>query len=261
MSLKILLSIAVLVVLLETGALQMALGDNSQVSISSPTTVDATGHAISSFHVGQQIGIQSVLTNHEVHDQRFAYVVEAIDKNHVLDYFGVFSASMQNNQSLTATQVWMPEKPGIYTVQVFAWDSLASAALLSDVTEKQITVQPSEDLSSTPTNSILRSSASMTWFEYTPICCGGTPWENKYPSPEFSLPEFIKINDYFNSFGIEVIKSMQTHADCTYCTETNGQPLGYSYYLLVPSSDDNRMLNHGFKEVDTIPSDVSTAGM
>ncbi|MDE1728950.1 MAG: hypothetical protein KGH81_07235, partial [Thaumarchaeota archaeon] len=253
MSPKILLSIPFFVVLLAVGALQLAHGDNNQVSISSPTMVDATGHAISRFQVGQEIGIQSMLTNHEAHDQRFAYVVEAIDKNHVLDYFEGFSASMLNNQSFTATQVWTPKEAGNYTVQVFAWDSLASAALLSDVMGKQITVQAPED-TSVPTTTIQKSSASTIWFEYTPLCCDGSPWENKYPSPEFSLPEFIKIKDYFNGFGITVIKSMQTHANCVYCTEINGKPLDYSYYLLVPSSDENKMLNLGFEKVDAIPS-------
>ncbi|MDC8453391.1 MAG: hypothetical protein LV477_10860 [Candidatus Nitrosotalea sp.] len=262
MSTKILLSIPIFVVLLAVGASQLAHGDssgqiqdNSQISISSPMMVDATGHAISSFQVGQQIGIQSMLTNHEAHDQRFAYVVEAMDKNHVLDYFEGFSASMLNNQSFTATQVWTPREAGNYTVQVFVWDNLASAALLSDVMEKQITVQAPED-ASVPTT-IQKSSESEIWFEYTPVCCNGTSWE-KYPSP---LPEFLKIKDYFNSFGITVIKSMQTHANCDYCTEINGKPLDYSYYLLVPSSDENKMLNLGFKKVDAIPSDVSTAGM
>lgn len=259
MSKKILLSVPIFVVLLAVGALHLAHGDNSQVSVSSPTMVDATGHAISSFQVGQQIGIQSVLTNHEAHDQRFAYIVEAIDKNHVLDYFEGFSASMLNNQSLTATQIWMPKEAGDYTIQVFVWDSLASAAPLSDVMEKQITVQAPEDASVQTT--ILKSSESTIWFEYTPVCCSGSPWENKYPAPEVSLPEFIKIKDYFNGFGITVIKSMQTHANCDYCTEINGKPLGYSYYLLVPSSDENKMLNLGLEKVDAIPSDVSTAGM
>ena len=260
MSPKILLSIPVFGVLLAVGALQLAHGDNSQVSISSPTMVDGTGHTISNFQVGQQIGIQSMLTNHEAHDQRFAYVVEAINKNHVLDYFEGFSASMLSNQSLTATQVWTPTEAGNYTVQVSVWDSLASAALLSDVMEKQITVQAPED-ASVSTTTIQKSSTSTIWFEYTPVCCDGVPWENKYPSPESSLPEFIKIKDYFNGVGITVIKSMQTHANCVYCTEINGKPLDYSYYLLVPSSDENKMHDLGFAKVDTVPSDVSTAGM
>ncbi|HEX5358663.1 MAG TPA: hypothetical protein VFW99_01970 [Candidatus Nitrosotalea sp.] len=266
MSQKVLLSVPIFVVLLAVGALQLAHGDssgqipdNSQVSISSPTMVDATGHAISSFQAGQQIGIQSVLTNREAHDQRFAYVVTVIDKNHVLDYFEGFSASMLNNQSLTATQVWMPQEAGNYTVQVFVWDNLASAALLSDVMEKQISVQAPQDASAPTT--IQKSSASTIWFKYTPVCCNGTSWGNKYHSPEVSLPEFLKIKDYFNSFGITVIKSMQTHANCDYCTEINGKPLDYSYYLLVPSSDENKMLNLGFEKVDAIPADVSTAGM
>lgn len=235
--------------------------ENDQISVSGLTMVDTTGHSISNFHVGQQIGVQSVLTNLEAHDQRVAYVVEAINENHVLDYFEGSSASIQNNQSLTAVQNWIPKEAGNYTVDVFVWDSLADAALLSNTMGEKITVQASGDAPIPPTSSTQNSSASTIWFKYTPICCNGTSWENKYPSPEVSLPEFMKIKDYFNSFGITVIKSMQTHANCDYCTEINGKPLDYSYYFLVPSSDENKMLNLGFEKVDAIPSDVSTAGM
>lgn len=274
MSSKILLFIPVFGVLVVIGASQLAQGDstgqipdNSQISISDPIMVDTTGHAISSFQVGQQIGVQSMLTNHEAHDQRFTYVVDIINKNHVLDYFEGFSASMLSNQSFTVAQIWTPKEAGTYTVMAYVLDSLASAALLSDLAEKKITVQASSDATVLPATSILKSSASTTWFEYIRLCCNGTAWENKYPAPYDLHPEFIKIKDYFNGYGITVIKSMQTHESCgqgtpdhpVYCTHYDGKPL-YSYYLLVNSSDENKMLGLGFKKVDAIPPDVSTAG-
>lgn len=112
----------------------------SDISISSPTMVDTTGHGISSFSVGQEIGIQSVLANHGTDNQKFSYIVQVMDQDGVNDFFGATSASMLGNQSFTATQVWIPKATGTYTVQVFVWDSLASAIPLTDVLQKQITV-------------------------------------------------------------------------------------------------------------------------
>lgn len=103
--------------------------------------VDTSGHALSSFITGQEIGVQSVLSNHGTTDQKFAYLVQVIDSSGGVDYFQAFSASMLGNQSFNATQVWIPKDPGTYTVQVFVWDSLASAVPLTNVVEKQVTVE------------------------------------------------------------------------------------------------------------------------
>ncbi|MGI0086507.1 MAG: hypothetical protein ACREBI_00900 [Nitrosotalea sp.] len=130
----------VLGLLLSVGALQLAHAD-SNVTISDPTMVDTTGHTLSSFVTGQEIGVQSVLTNHGTTDQKFAYLVQVMDSSGGVDYFQAFSASMLGNQSFNATQVWIPKDPGTYTVQVFVWDSLASAVPLTNVVEKQITVE------------------------------------------------------------------------------------------------------------------------
>lgn len=103
--------------------------------------VDSTGHTISSYQTGQEIGVQSILTNHGTTNQKFAYMVQVTGNNGETDYFQAFSASMLGNQSFNATQVWIPKAPGTYTVQVFVWDGLASAVPLTNVVEKQLTVQ------------------------------------------------------------------------------------------------------------------------
>lgn len=122
------------------GTLQLAHATYSDISISEPTMVDTSGHPLSSYNVGQEIGVQSILTNHGTTNQKFAYLVQVVNNNGVSDYFQAFSASMLGNQSFTATQVWIPKDPGTYTVQVFVWDGLASAVPLTDVVQKQITV-------------------------------------------------------------------------------------------------------------------------
>ncbi|MDE1726322.1 MAG: hypothetical protein KGH89_03555 [Thaumarchaeota archaeon] len=102
--------------------------------------VDTTGHALSSFTVGQEIGVQSVLTNHGTTNQNYAYMVQVMDGSGGTDYFQAQSASLEGNQSFTVVQTWIPTSPGTYTVQVFVWDGLASAIPLTNVVEKQVTV-------------------------------------------------------------------------------------------------------------------------
>jgi len=129
----------VLGLLLSVGALQLAHADSS-ITISDPTMVDTTGHALSSFITGQEIGVQSVLTNHGTTNQNYAYMVQVTDGSGGTDYFQAQSASLEGNQSFTVVQTWIPTNPGTYTVQVFVWNSLASAVPLTNVIEKQITV-------------------------------------------------------------------------------------------------------------------------
>jgi hypothetical protein len=102
--------------------------------------VDSSGQKISDFHVGTQIGVESILTNHGKSEQKFSYVVQVLDSNGGTDFLQAFSASMLANQSFTASQFWIPQSTGQYTIQVFVWNSLSSAIPLTDVLNTQIIV-------------------------------------------------------------------------------------------------------------------------
>lgn len=136
---KILVSILCIIVSL--GALQYSHA-TSGISITSPVMVDTMGKPINDFHVGQQIGVESTLTNNGNSEQKFAYMVQVLDSNGASEHFESFSASMLSQQSFTASQVWIPKNPGQYTIQVFVWDSLSSGIPLTDVLQKQITINP-----------------------------------------------------------------------------------------------------------------------
>ena len=123
------------------GAIHFAHASYSNITISDPAMVDSTGQTLSSYKVGQEIGVQSMLTNHGVSNQNYAYMVQVVDSSGVTDYFEASSASLLGNQTFTVVQAWTPKDPGTYTVQVFVWNSLASAVPLTNVVEKQITVQ------------------------------------------------------------------------------------------------------------------------
>ena len=119
-----------------------ALAALSDITLTAPKMVNITGHEITRFQVGQQIGIESTLTNHASSDQKFTYLVQVMNKDGVTEYLEGFSASMISNQSFTASQVWIPKELGQYTIQVYVWDSLKSGIPLTHVLQTQISVNP-----------------------------------------------------------------------------------------------------------------------
>ncbi|HYL65921.1 MAG TPA: hypothetical protein VEU72_02070 [Nitrosopumilaceae archaeon] len=119
-----------------------ALGAFGDITLTTPKMVNTTGHELTSFQVGQQIGVESTLTNHASSEQKFTYLVQVIDKYGAAEYLEGFSASMMSNQSFTTSQTWIPKEPGQYTIQVFVWDSLKSGIPLTNILQTQITVNP-----------------------------------------------------------------------------------------------------------------------
>ncbi|MBI3640469.1 MAG: hypothetical protein HY223_09190 [Thaumarchaeota archaeon] len=114
-----------------------AFGD---ITLTAPKMVNTTGQELTSFQVGQQIGIESTLTNHATSEQKFTYLIQVMNKDSATEYLEGFSASMVSNQSFTASQVWIPKEQGQYTIQVYVWDSLTSGIPLTHVLQTQIAV-------------------------------------------------------------------------------------------------------------------------
>lgn len=99
------------------------------------------------------------------------------------------------------------------------------------------------------------------WFKYTPICCDENSWDKAYENTanaaNATYPESLKIKNYFQDQGITIIQSMTNDFNCTYCPAMiYGKPYWYSYYFLVPASDENNTLSLGFTKVDTLPSNL-----
>ncbi len=117
-------------------------GESSDVTLTPPKLVTITGQELTSFSVGQQIGVESSLTNHASFEKKFTYMVEVSNKAGAVEYLEGFSASMVSNQTFTASQVWIPKQAGQYTIQIFVWNSLTSAVPLTNALETQITVNP-----------------------------------------------------------------------------------------------------------------------
>jgi len=127
-------------VIIFLGVAQSALAMTSDIKITPPSMVNSSGQTLSAFHVDQQIGVESTLTNNGNSDQKFTYLVQVMDSTGKTDFLEGTSASMLPNQSYTVSQVWIPNHTGQYTIEVFVWNSLSSAVPLTDVLHTKITV-------------------------------------------------------------------------------------------------------------------------
>jgi hypothetical protein len=127
-------------VLALVGFSQSAMAMEGNISMTTPIMVDTSGQKVSSFHAGQQIGIESTLTNNGQSEQKFAYMVQVLGSNGETQYFESTSAAMLPSQAFTTSQVWIPKSTGQYTVEVFVWSSLSSPIPLTNVSQIPITV-------------------------------------------------------------------------------------------------------------------------
>ncbi|MBI3640679.1 MAG: hypothetical protein HY223_10305 [Thaumarchaeota archaeon] len=104
------------------------------------------------------------------------------------------------------------------------------------------------------------------WFEYTPLQCQQTPWDehwNKLESARnmtsvmYRGPELGVIKMYFKDQGIVIIDAKYTPAMQTSSEprKTCGEPINYyAFYFLVSESDANKMSSLGYKKLDVMPS-------
>lgn len=109
-------------------------------TITQPKMVDYDGHDLNKIQVGQQVGVSTVLTNHNFDEKKFTYIVQVLNSKGQTEFLEGLSASMVSGQSFTAVQTWIPHEPGKYTVQVFVWSSLASPIPITNPIDSTITV-------------------------------------------------------------------------------------------------------------------------
>ena len=111
------------------------------ISLTSPKMVSLTGYELTSLHVGQQIGVESIITNYATSQKKFTYMVQVLNNKGQVEYFEGLSASILPNQSFTVSQSWIPKESGQYTVQTFVWDSLLFPIPMTKVVQTQIIVE------------------------------------------------------------------------------------------------------------------------
>ena len=90
--------------------------------------------------VNQQVQITAKITNTQDEIQDFVYIVQVKDENDVVVKLGWISGSLTSYQSFSPSLSWTPKETGVYTAEIFVWDSLLyQGALTNFVTLEIIT--------------------------------------------------------------------------------------------------------------------------
>jgi hypothetical protein len=105
-----------------------------------PELVDSSGKTLSEISVGDQVLIQSEVSNVQTKKQPFAYIVQVKDSQGVTVSLSWVTSVLPANESLKVARSWLPSQPGNYTIEVFVWEALTDPAPLSPIRTKDIRV-------------------------------------------------------------------------------------------------------------------------
>jgi hypothetical protein len=100
------------------------INDERLVNLSGSTLGD---HII----VNQQIQITAKITNVQEEIQDFVYIVQIKDENDIVVKLGWISGSMTKHQSFSPSLSWTPKQSGVYTAEIFVWESLVNQDALT----------------------------------------------------------------------------------------------------------------------------------
>ncbi|MEM2759577.1 MAG: hypothetical protein QXU32_08305 [Nitrososphaerales archaeon] len=105
-----------------------------------PTLVNSFGQIISQALTGEQLLIQSEVTNTQNKKQPFAYIVQVKDADGITVSLSWVTSELPPNETLKVAQSWLPSRPGSYSIEIFVWESLTNPTALSPTRAKNVDV-------------------------------------------------------------------------------------------------------------------------
>lgn len=81
--------------------------------------------------VDEQIEITSDVTNSQDRIQNFAYIVQLKNDGGVTISLAWITGALSPNQRLSPALSWTPDKAGMYTADIFVWESIKNPDALS----------------------------------------------------------------------------------------------------------------------------------
>lgn len=118
-----------------------ALGSLDRILISSERLLDASGTAVfGHVNINKQIHVSADILNGQDTVQQFVYIVQIRNSENIIVSFTWFSASLNPTQSLSPAISWKPNVAGVYTAEIFVWESFENMDALSEMSTLEITV-------------------------------------------------------------------------------------------------------------------------
>jgi len=105
-----------------------------------PEIVDQLGNALASIQLGQVAIIQDNVMNKQNTNQKFAYIVLIKDNDGITVSLSWITGELQPSVTFKASQSWVPEQAGEYTVEVFVWESIENPVPLAPSKSVPVTV-------------------------------------------------------------------------------------------------------------------------
>lgn len=88
--------------------------------------------------VNQQVQITAKITNTQENIQDFVYIVQIKDENDVVVKLGWITGSLTKYQSFSPSLSWTPKQSGVYSAEIFVWDSLLRQDALTNYVTLEI---------------------------------------------------------------------------------------------------------------------------
>jgi len=88
--------------------------------------------------VNKQIQLVADVTNKQDTTLPFVYIVQVKDSQDKAVPLTWITGSLQPHQSMSPAQSWIPTKAGVYTAQIFVWESIEGGPAWSEPLEMKI---------------------------------------------------------------------------------------------------------------------------
>lgn len=114
--------------------------DLPKITASPISIVDANGTEKPNANVGEQILIQTSLTNNQNRTQNFAYIVQVKDEDGVVRMISWIKSTLNAKQTATVAQSWMADERGRFALEVFVWEDVSNPVPLTDNVRSSVRV-------------------------------------------------------------------------------------------------------------------------
>ena len=81
--------------------------------------------------VDEQIMIVTDISNGQDVQQNFAYITQVTNDENVVISLSWLTRSLSPRQMFSPAQSWIPTESGLYTIQIFVWESITNPEALS----------------------------------------------------------------------------------------------------------------------------------
>ena len=126
--------------LVATASLGEDIPPTQRASFGEPTLLNSFGESVSQVFTGEQLLVQSEVTNKQSKRQPFTYIVQVSDSEGIVVSLSWVSSELPPNESLKVAQSWLPSDAGNYSIEIFLWESLTNPNAISPTIMKNIEV-------------------------------------------------------------------------------------------------------------------------